>query len=212
MQLPEPRWLAHCMTTSISRGSAVKRFLILCTALACAGCASTKSGAPAAEPVPTTMTPTTQRVVVAGGQTLSINTVDVNQGSSTLVLASLDSSWAALKATNTELAIPVTTLQDATHLIGNEGYKVRRRIGKIPMQLILDCGGAQGMQNAETYDIFLTVSSYLTKNPKAGYNLVTRIDASAKSPNFNREQNIKCSSQGELEKQIGELVRKKTGY
>lgn len=196
----------------ISRSSAVSRFVILCTALACAACASAKSGAPKVEPVPVTMTPTTQRVVVAGGQTLNINTIDVNQGSSTLVLGSLDSSWAALKATYTELAIPVTTLADATHLIGNEGYKVRRRIGKIAMQSILDCGGAQGMPNAETYDVFLTISSYLTKNPKAGYNLVTRIDASAESPNFNREQNIKCSSQGELEKQIGELVRKKAGY
>lgn len=196
----------------IPRSFAVSRFVILCVAFACAACASTPSGAPVADPVPTTMTPTTQRVVVAGGQTLAINTLDVNQGSSTLVLGSLDSAWAALKASYTELAIPVTTLSDATHLIGNEGYKVRRRIGKIAMQNVLDCGGAQGMPNAETYDVFLTISSYLTKNPKAGYNLVTRIDASAKSPNFNREQNIKCSSQGELEKAIGEMVRKKTGY
>ena len=188
------------------------RFLALCTAVACAACAGATGGAPASEPVPTTMTPTTQRVVVAGGQTLNINTIDVNQGSSTLVLGTLDSTWAALKAAYADLGIPVTTLSDATHLIGNEGYKVRRRIGKIPMQNILDCGGAQGMPNAETYDIYLVISSYLTTNPKAGFNLVTRIDASAKSPNYNREQNVKCASQGELEKQIGDLVRKKTGF
>jgi hypothetical protein len=191
----------------------VSRLTILCAAFACAACASAKSGAPVEAPTPpTTVTPLSQRVTVASGQTISINTVDVNQGVTTLVLAPLDSSWTALKAVYADLGIPVTTIVDATHLIGNEGYKTRRRIETIPMRSILDCGGAQGLQNAETYDIFLSISSYLVKNPKAGYNLVTRIDATAKSPNFNREQNVKCSSQGELERKIGELVRKKTGY
>ncbi len=187
--------------------------MFACAAFACTACASAKSGTATTDPVPaTTMTPTTQRVTVAGGQTININMIDVNQGSSTLVLAPLDSSWIALKAVYTELAIPVTTLVDASHLIGNEGYKVRRRVGKLPMQNVLDCGASQGMPNAETYDIFLTISSYLTKNPKAGYNLVTRIDASAKSPAFNRDADVKCSSLGELEKSIGDMVRKKTGY
>lgn len=189
----------------------MSRLSVLCAAMVCAACAS-KTGSTTLDPVPaTTMTPTTQRVTAAGGQTLSISTTDVNQGSSTPVLAPLDSSWIALKAAYGELAIPVTTLVEQTHVIGNDGYKVRRRVGKILMTNILDCGSNLGMPNADTYDIFMTISSYLAKNPKAGYNLVTRLDATAKSPSYNREQAVKCTSLGELEKQIGEVVRKKLG-
>jgi len=176
------------------------------------GCASAKPGAAPNTAPPVTMTPVTQRVILSGGQALSINTMNVNSGMGTLVLAPIDSAWAALKSVYSELGIPVTTLVDASHLIGNEGFKVRRRIGKVPMQRILDCGGAQGMPNAETYDIMMSISSNFVKNPKAGFNLITRIDASGKSANFSREASVICASLGELEKLIGEMVRKQTGY
>jgi len=192
----------------------VTRFFARCTSvalLAATGCASAKPGAAPDAAPPVIMTPVTQRVVLSGGGTVSINTMHVNSGMTTLVLAPIDSAWTALKSVYSELGIPVTTLVDASHLIGNEGFKVRRRIGKVPMQRILDCGSAQGMPNAETYDIMMSISSYLVKNPKAGFNLITRIDASGKSPNFSRESSVNCPSQGELEALIGELVRKQTG-
>jgi hypothetical protein len=189
------------------------RLTILCAALACMACATAKTGTATPDPVPaTTMTPTTQRVAIAGGQTLNINTMDVNEGSSTLIMAPLDSAWLALKASYAALGIPVTSVVDARYTIGNEGYKVRRFVGKIPMRTIFDCGSSLGIPNADTYDVFMVISSYLVRNPKAGYNLVTRIDATGKSPNYNREQSVKCSSQGELERQIGEQVRKRAGY
>lgn len=213
-QLPEPRRLAHGMVTSIPRSFIVSHFLARCVAvalIASTGCASAKSGTAANTAPPVTMTPVTQRVVMASGNTVSINTTTVNSGASSLVLAPLDSAWAALKAVYAELGIPATTLVDASHLIANESFKTRRRIGKVPMQNILDCGSSLGMPNAETYDIMMSISSYLVKNPKAGFNLVTRIDATGKSPNFSREASVNCPSQGELEKLIGEMVRKKTG-
>jgi hypothetical protein len=175
------------------------------------GCASAKSGAAPDTAPPVTMTQMTQRVVMAGEGALNINTSTVNAGSTQLIVTSLDSAWTALQAAYTEFGLPVSTLVEATHLIGNEGFKTRRRIGKIPMQKVVDCGNSLGMPNAETYDIVMVVSSYLAKNPKGGVNLVTRIDASGKSPNFSRGASVVCRSLGELEKQIGELVRKKTG-
>ena len=190
------------------------RFFARCasvTLLVATGCASAKPGAEPDKAPPVTMTPVTLRVVTSSGSNLNINTMNVNSGMATLVLAPIDSAWAALKSVYSELGIPVTTLVDASHLIGNEGFKTRRRIGTLPMQRILDCGGAQGMPNAETYDIMLSISSNFVKHSTAGFDLITRIDASGKSANFSRESSVICASLGELEKLIGEMVRKQTG-
>ena len=152
------------------------------------------------------MTPVTQRVVTPTS-TVSINTVDVNAGYSQIIVGSMDAAWTALNVTYGELKIPIATLVEAQHLIGNEGFRVRRRIGSLPMQSILDCGSTQGIPNAETYDIQMAISSALTPNAKGGIALVTRIDASGKSPNFSREASVACHSSGALEKEIADIVQ-----
>lgn len=185
-------------------------WVLLAVAVTAAGCASGSSGGAAPAPNVTTA-PVTQRIVMPAGSTLNINTVDVNAGHSQVIIGSMDAAWTALNVVYSDLKIPITTLVDAQHLIGNESFKVRRRVGEIPMQRILDCGNAQGIPNAETYDILMTVSSYLAPNPKGGLNLVTRIDATGRSPNFARENAVACHSTGTLEKDIAERVRKKLG-
>jgi hypothetical protein len=183
--------------------------VLLVAAVTAAGCASKSSGG--AAPAPNvTVTPVTQRIVTPGS-TLNINTVDVNSGYSQVIIGAMDAAWTALNVVYSDLKIPITTLVDAQHLVGNESFKVRRRVGEIPMQRILDCGNAQGIPNAETYDILMTISSYLTPNPKGGLNLITRIDATGRSPNFARENAVACHSSGTLEKDIAERVRKKLG-
>lgn len=183
--------------------------VLLVAAVTAAGCASGSSSG--AVPTPNvTVTPVTQRIVTPGS-TLNINTVDVNSGYSQVIIGPMDAAWTALNVAYSELKIPITTLVDAQHLVGNESFKTRRRLGNIPMQRILDCGNAQGIPNAETYDIVMTISSYLAPNPKGGLNLITRIDATGRSPNFARENAVACHSSGTLEKDIAERVRKKVG-
>lgn len=182
---------------------------LLLAVLTAAGCASgSSSGAPATPNV--TITPVTQRIVTPG-RTLNINTVDVSSGYSQIIIGPMEAAWTALNVVYSELKIPITTLVDAQHLVGNQSFKVRRRVGDIVMQQILDCGSTQGIPNAETYDILMTISSYLAPNPKGGLNLITRIDATGRSPNFARENAIACHSSGTLEKDIAERVRKKLG-
>lgn len=183
--------------------------VLLVAAVTAAGCASGSSSGAAATPN-VTITPVTQRIVTPGS-TLNINTVDVNAGYSQIISGTMDEAWTALNVVYSDLKIPITTLVDAQHLVGNESFKVRRRIGNIPMQQILDCGNAQGIPNAETYDILMTISSFLASNPKGGLTLITRIDATGRSPNYARENAVACHSSGTLENDIAERVRKKIG-
>ena len=189
--------------------SRARAFPALLAALFAIACGASSSGTSSAVPV-TTVTPVTQRII-SPGSTLNINTVDVNSGYTQLIVGSMDAAWTAVNVVYSDLKIPITTLVDAQRIIGNDQFKVRRRVGTIPMQQILDCGNSQGIPNAETYDIVMAINSTMVPNPKGGVNLVTRIDATGRSPNFSRENPVVCHSSGALEKHIAELVRKKVG-
>lgn len=178
-------------------------------ALSAAGCASSSGGSSTGAPN-VTQTPVTQRIV-SPTSVININTVDVNSGYSQIIVATMDAAWTALNVTYSDLKIPINTLVDAQHTLGNNSFKTRRRVGPLPMYQILDCGNAQGIPNAETYDIQMSIVSTLTPNPKGGLNLVTRIDATGRSPNFSRENPVVCHSAGALEKHIAEIVRQKVG-
>ncbi|MHB1311025.1 MAG: hypothetical protein ACYC3L_03325 [Gemmatimonadaceae bacterium] len=189
----------------------MSRILARCTTLAlvaAAGCATARPGATPDTTPPADLAPTMQRTVRADGSTVSINTAGVYAGISTPVPAPMDSAWAALKAAYRALGIPASRMVEASHLIENERFKTRRRIGKVPMSRILDCGNSQGLPNADTFEITLSISSYLVKNPTDGLNLVTRIEASGSSPYFSGEAPVNCPTTGELERVIGEMVRK----
>ena len=188
----------------------MSRFSIRCTAaalVAVAGCTTARPGAP-----PAGMSPVMQRTVRSDGSTVSINTTGVHAGISTQVAAPLDSAWVALQAAYRELGIPATTVVPASHLIENEGFKTRRRIGKAQMSKLLDCGYSQGLPNADTFEVTLSISSYLVKNPADGLTLTTRVEASGSSPYFSSEAPVNCPTTGELERVIGEMVRKQSAH
>jgi hypothetical protein len=65
--------------------------------------------------------------------------------------------WVALKTTYDSLAIPISTIDPATHTMGNTTMRVRRRLGNIAMSKYINCGNTQGGPSADTYEIVLSV-------------------------------------------------------
>ncbi len=70
--------------------------------------------------------------------------------------------------------VPLTVLDPVGRSIGNQSFRARRRLAGVPMQTYLDCGGSSGQPNAETYDISLSLLSYVAVDGK-NVTLVTRI-------------------------------------
>ncbi len=119
-----------------------------------------------------------------------------------------DSVFAALQAVYKELGVPLTVLDPVGRSIGNQSFRARRRLAGVPMQTYLDCGGSSGQPNAETYDISLSLLSYVAVDGK-NVTLVTRISATGNDPAFGRANSIGCSTTGELEKRIETAARGK---
>ena len=174
--------------------------------LGVSGCASTsasKSGDFGGSSVQTAV------IQNAQGAARGINMVSTTEVNSVLINAPVEKAWAALQEAYTTLTIPVTELNQQTRTIGNNAYRVRRRIGDVPTMRALDCGGDSGMPNAETYQLMLTVKSRIIANDAGGSVVQTTLEGTGKNATTAASSDVRCSSMGALEKKIADLIKAK---
>ena len=157
---------------------------------------------------PSTVTSTeTVRVGGVGAQAgTTLTTVSAADPGTARLLAPVERVWAVMPAVYDSAGIPVARLEQARHLIGNEGFKLRRRLGNVPLTRYLDCGRAQGGPSAETYEVNLAVLTELLSDGEGRTTAATVVRASARPVSFAGEFSP-CKSTGALETRIGELIR-----
>ena len=183
----------------------MRSFLALAALALTVGCASGGSSDPELGPSSVVSTAT-----LAGGVdgVSAVNLVNSATASETMVQGSVDATWAALESVYASLEIPLAMRDEQKKMLGNNGFRTRRRVGSVPMYRALDCGGESGMPNAETYDITMDITSMVTATTDGGAKLQTLIQATGQRATGNNPNPVRCSSMGALEKKIGEMVQK----
>jgi hypothetical protein len=148
-------------------------------------------------------------------ESIHLNTSD---GSSTLTLTSstqenvthlavpIDRVWGALPAAYQKLAIPITAVDTANFTIKNDGFKLRRQLGDVPLSRFIECGTTQIGANADSYDVYLTILTQLRKDESGSTSLITVMDALAKPIAF-AQGYFRCSSKGVLETRIADAAK-----
>ena len=154
--------------------------------------------------------PQTMRIVGSGG--LGSGSVGMRSASSTASVSKvafpLDRAWRALPAVYDSLKIPPTTLDPKTHHFGNEGMKIRQRLGGVQLSKYIDCGQAQIGPSADSYDVFLNVTTTLSAVNAGETEVATTVDAAAKPLNFGQDYS-RCTSKGTLENAIATILASK---
>lgn len=169
--------------------------------LAVLAACSSSSNAVRSAPVPETV-----RVVGGGAGNVAIGMAPTAPDArATTLSASVADVWRVLPAAYEALGIPLTVVDSATHLIGNTGFNIRRRLGSTPLVRIIDCGTTQGGPSAETYDIHMSVVTQV-KAGDAGTIIGTTVEPMGKPAAFSGEY-IRCSSTGLLETRLADAVR-----
>jgi hypothetical protein len=168
--------------------------LLLCSAAACAS-----SVGRATRPTQTV------RVVAQNGGTNAVEIAPSNTTVRSSIRAPLEEVWRSLPGAYDSLGIALTTRDATRHFIGNEGMKIRTRLGGVALSHYIDCGRAQIGPSADSYDIFLAVTTVAQAVSPTETRLYTTVQASGKPMNFGQDYSH-CTSTNELEKRIAALV------
>jgi hypothetical protein len=145
------------------------------------------------------------RVVAQNGGTTSAEIAPSDRTVRSTVKAPLDQVWSRLPAAYDSLGIALTTRDPSRHFIGNEGMKIRTRLGGVSLSHYIDCGRAQIGPSADSYDIFLAVTTVAQSVSATETRLYTTVQASGKPLNFGQDYSH-CSSTNELEKRLAAIV------
>jgi uncharacterized protein YceK len=174
--------------------------IALLTGLALAGCAS--GAASKAAPTPAA---DTAAAAAAPSDSATIDTLrsTIVEFPIKVVLHTLPDAYASL-------GMPVRAANTTGDLaVGTGGMKVHVRLGKVRLSQYINCGKTiDGMSSADSYDVVLTVSTFLRRTSSGGTDVRTHVVGYGRPPQFSQEYS-RCSSTGEIETQIIKFVRKK---
>src|SRR5687767_9088092 len=104
------------------------------------------SSAPQSDPRPPAPA-ATSRISTGSGETVTLPTGAEAVVVRANITAAVGDVWNVLPSVYAELGIPVEFLSPSDYRIGNQSFRVRRRIGQLPMVRLLSCGGAPGAPN-----------------------------------------------------------------
>lgn len=120
-----------------------------------------------------------------------------------------DAVFRILPSVYDSLGIQVNTVDPAKKTVGNSGYKIRNRLGKMPLSMYLDCGGSSQIgPNADSYDVYLSVLTTVSANGAGSAKVGTLVDAQARPATYNQAYSP-CSSKARLEERLAELITKR---
>jgi hypothetical protein len=115
--------------------------------------------------------------------------------------------WKALPAAFEAVGVPITAIDTTNHVLSNGGLKVRRQLGSAPLGRLIDCGSTQIGENADTYDIYLTLQVQLESDEATGdTKLMTLLESMGKPVAFSGDYS-RCSTRGVLEARLRDAVK-----
>lgn len=174
------------------------RTIALLTFLTVAGCSSSNRTAATTEEQMV-------RVSGGGGGTTQIHTTATTRPRVITLEIGVEEAWRALPAAYAAAGIEIARSDAALRVIGNPGFRVRRRLGDTAISRYLDCGNAQGGPSADSYEVHFSVLSELSAEAAGRTTLTTVVDAVARPVNFSGDP-VRCFSKGVLETRIANAV------
>src|SRR3954466_6467060 len=160
----------------------MKRPLVHLGRVAAAGAAASLIACSAA----VTPTQRTESTYLPGAGVMSVTgengTIAVTIG------APLQAVWRILPTAFDSVGIQLTLIDPKKHVMANEGFKVRQKLRNERLSTYFECGTTQVGPNADSYELFISVHSYLEPSPgdSTRTRMTVAITSSAKPLQFSQ--------------------------
>ena len=172
----------------------------LVTVVLLSACASSKGPSSAPIPDQTLRIPTSN---ASGGSTIVV--AQSESPSNRTIAAPAATIWNALPGVYETLGLPITDRNAEARTMGTSSFKIRRRLGNVPLSRYLDCGSTQGSASADSYEVLLTVTTQLMPAASDTTAVSTTVSAMAR-PVFVSGEYINCGTTRALEKRFFDLL------
>jgi hypothetical protein len=150
----------------------------------------------------------TQRVESTYIPGASVMSVSGENGTISVVIgAPLQTVWRLLPTAFDSVGVSLTLVEPKTHLMANDGFKVRQKLRNERLSAYFECGTTQVGPNADSYELFLTVRSYLEpiKTDSSRTRMTVAITGAAKPLQFSQDYS-RCTSKTSLERRMLDVV------
>lgn len=106
--------------------------------------------------------------------------------------------WAALPGSFVDMGLPLPQLDSAAWTAVVRNHLVTRRLGRRRLSTLFDCGHGAAGEYADTYRLYVTVTSELSEMEDGATEVVTHIEAMGQSTS-GTAGTVVCASRGTLE-------------
>ena len=146
----------------------------------------------------------------AGGGTAMLSVSGENGTVSVVLGAPLQTVWTVLPTAFDSGSVPLTLIDPKKHMMANEGFKIRQKLGKERLSTYFECGTTQVGPNADSYELYVTVTSYLepVKGDSTRTRMTVAVSGAAKPLQFSQDYS-RCTSKTMLERKMVDAVASK---
>lgn len=117
-----------------------------------------------------------------------------------------DRAMAGLRAAYDSIGLPVAQEDAAAGTLSTGNFTVNGRLGNIRLSRLLSCGTQRGLENADSYEVVMVVSSQVTAAGDAQSSVSTSVQGWAAPRGTAGSNRLTCSSTGQLEGRLAQLV------
>jgi hypothetical protein len=150
----------------------------------------------------------TQRVESTYFPGAGVMSVSGENGTISVVIgAPLQAVWRVLPTAFDSTGVALTLVDPKQHLMANEGFKVRQKLKNERLSNYFECGTTQVGPNADSYELFVTVRSYLEplKADSTRTRMTVAITGAGKPLQFSQDYS-RCTSKTILERKMLDVV------
>jgi hypothetical protein len=121
--------------------------------------------------------------------------------------APLQTVWRVLPTAFDSVGVSLTLIDPKKHLMANEGFKVRQKLRDERLSTYFECGTTQVGPNADSYELYVTVSSYLEPSPgdSSRTRMTVAVTGAGKPLQFSQDYS-RCTSKTMLERKMLDVV------
>ena len=146
----------------------------------------------------------TQTTGAAEGANLDMTVHSTNFASTDIIVAPLDSAWAALPEIWKSLGLTIDGISTREHRLQSGSMRIRRQLAGVSLSRYIECGRTTQGPSADVYFIVLRFETVLTGSD--GKVLAQSAMAVTGEGTGNSGQLTRCSSSGELERRVAERL------